>query len=277
MRAVINILSHINSMSSKDNPIIEDSPILLTSMDEFENERSSLLIKYFHSVIKEQLKDPNKQFILLVNSDISFKKYRSVWTNNPQQIDKLFVELTEKEDQKNPVLTPEQRNDIPKLVPIYTAEASDYYTDPETGTQYFPESIFNYDNNNYWKSVAEGKKELKIMFSKQERIKYMVIDFLESAKTEYEFEIGYNSGQKGNDGKAIYNFIRDPQDNDKRLSVKTELKDELQFIEFGSPILTTELVLNFTGKEAGVNYLFLIENDLSKEAIKSFLELKIEP
>ena len=102
MRAVINILSHNNSMSSKDNPIVEDSPTLLTSLDEFENDRSALLIKYIHTVIKEQLKDPNKQFILLVNSDISYKKYRSVWTNNPEQLDKLFVELTEKEDQKNP-------------------------------------------------------------------------------------------------------------------------------------------------------------------------------
>jgi hypothetical protein len=263
-------------MSSPDNPIVEDSPILLTSLDEFENERSALLIKYIHSVIKEQLKDPSKQFILLVNSDISYKKYRSIWTNNPEQLDKLFVELTEKEDQKNPVISPQERKDLPKLIQIYTAEANDYYTDPETGTQHFPENIFNYDNQNDWKSTIPENKELHIIFSKQERVKYLIVDFLDSKTKQYEFEIGYNTGQRDDRGKQIYNYIRDPQDSDKRLVVKTELQDELQFIEFGNPILTTELVLNFTSNEAGVNYLFLIENDLTKEAIKTFLEIKID-
>ena len=266
-------------MSSSENPIIEHNPILLKSMDEFENERSSLLVKLFHSQIKEQLKDPNKRFILLVNSDISFNKYRSVWTSDPNQIDKLFVELTEKEDQKDPVITPEEQKDIPKLVPIYTAEANDYYTDIETGLQYFPENIFNYDNNNCWKSINENipNKELKIIFNKQERIKYIVVDFLDSAQKQYNFEIGYNTGERSSrDGKFIYNFIKDSQNPDKRLVIKTELKDDLQFIEFDQPINSTELILNFTSKEAGVNYLFIIENDLSKEAIKTFLNLKVD-
>ena len=100
MRAVINILSHNNSMSSKDNPIVADSPTLLTSLDEFENDRSALLIKYIHTVIKEQLKDPSKQFILLVNSDISYKKYRSVWTNNPEQLDKTICRTNRKRRSK---------------------------------------------------------------------------------------------------------------------------------------------------------------------------------
>jgi hypothetical protein len=262
-------------MSSSDNPIVEDSPILLKSMDEFESERTALLVKDFHAKIKEQLKDPSKQFILLVNSDISYNKYRSIWTNNPQQLDKLFVELTEREDLKNPI-TPEQQKDVPKLVPIYTAEANDYYTDLETGTQYFPDSVFNYDTSKYWKSIIEENKELKIIFQKQERVKYVVIDFLDSINKQYEFEIGYNTGQKDNNGKKIYSYIRDPNDNDKRLLVKTELKNELQFIEFHTAILTTELVFNFTSKEAGINFLFIIENDVSKETIEAFLEIKID-
>ena len=104
----------------------------------------------------------------------------------------------------------------------------------------------------------------------------MVIDFLDSKNIEYEFEIGYNTDQKDKDGKFIYSYLRDPQNTDKRLVVKTELKDDLQFIEFNNPILTTEIILNFISKEAGVNYLFIIENDLSKESIKSFLEIKID-
>lgn len=266
-------------MSSSDNPIVENTPILLKSMDEFENERTNLLVKLFHSQIKEQLKDPNKQFILLVNSDISYKKYRSVWTSDPNQVDKLFVELTEKEDQKNPVITPEEQKDIPKLVPIYTVESNDYYTDTETGLQYFPENIFNYDNNNCWKSINKDipNKELKIIFNKQERIKYIVIDFLDSGIKQYDFEIGYNTGERSSKtGEFTYNFIRDFQDSNKRLVVKTELKDELQFIEFDQPIHSTELILNFTSPEAGVNYLYIIENDLSKESIKTFLNLKVD-
>jgi hypothetical protein len=262
-------------MSSSDNPIVEDSPILLKSMDEFESERSALLVKDFHAKIKEQLKDPSKQFILLVNSDISYKKYRSIWTNNPQQLDKLFVELTEREDLKNPI-SQEQEKDIPRLVPIYTAESNDYYTDQETGTQYFPDSVFNYETSKYWKSVIDENKELKIIFQKQERVKYVVIDFLDSLNKQYEFEIGYDTGEKDNNGKKIYMYIRDPKNADKRLVIKTELKNELQFIEFNTAILTTELVFNFTSKEAGINFLFIIGNDVSKETIEAFLEIKID-
>lgn len=262
-------------MSSPENPIIENDPVMLKSNDEFLNERTERLIKFFHAEIKEQLKDPSKQFILLVNSDISYKKYRSVWSNNSDQKDKLFAELTEKEDQQNPVITPEEQKDIPKLVPIYTAESNDYYTDPETGLQHFPESIFNYDNNNYWLSKIEDNKELKIIFDKGERIKYIVIDFLDAVNQKYSFEIGFNTTEKDNNGKPIYQYIADTQDPQKRLIINAEQKDELQFIEFDNPLFTTELILNFVSETAGVNYLFVIENDLSKEAIKAFLEINI--
>ena len=262
-------------MSSPENPIVENNPVALKSIDEFDNERTDRLIKFIHSTIKEQLKDPNKQFILLVNSDISYKKWVAKWSNNPQQLDHLFIELTEKEDQKDPVLPPEEIKDIPKLVPIFGATANDYYTDPETARQYFPDNIFNYDNNSAWKSLIEEDKTLRIQFNKTERIKFVVIDFLDSLTKQYQFEIGWNSGTRDkNTGNYIDYYIPDPTDREKRLVVTTDLKDELQYIEFSEPIITTELILNFTSKEAGVNYLFPIENDLSKEAINAFLEMK---
>lgn len=262
-------------MSSPENPIVENDPIILKSIDEFDNERTDRLVKFFHAAIKEQLKDPSKHFIVLTNSDISYKKWVAIWSNDPNQMDHLFGELTEKEDQKNPVMPPEEMKDVPKLVPIYSATANDYYTDPETSVQHFAENIFNYDNNNSWKSVIEGDKELRIGFQKSERVKYLVIDFLDSVNTEYSFEIGWNSGQRDKQtGNLIDYFIPDSQDPSKRLVVKSELKDDLQFIEFNQPLVTNEIILNFVSKEAGVNYLFPIENDLSKEAIKAFLEMK---
>ncbi len=262
-------------MSSPENPIVEDSPVILTSIDEFDNERTDRLIKFFHTAIKEQLKDPSKQFILLSNSDISYKKWVAVWSNNPNQKDHLFAELTEKEDQKNPVLPPEELKDIPKLVPIFSASANDYYTNPENSIQYFAENIFNYDNNNAWKSVIEGNKELRIQFNKSERVKYLVIDFLDSREKQYEFEIGWNSGTRDpQTGNLIDYYIQDPNNPTGRLVVKSELRDDLQFIEFDQPLITNEVILNFISPEAGVNYLFPIENDLSKEAIQAFLEIK---
>jgi hypothetical protein len=264
-------------MSSPENPIVENNPTALKSIDEFENERTDRLVKSFHTTIKEQLKDPNKQFILLTNSDISFKKWRAVWSNNPNQTDHLFEELTEKEDQKNPVLPPEELKDVPKLVPIYSASANDYYTDPENSRQYFAENIFSYDNNSAWKSILEGDKTLKIQFNKTERIKYIVIDFLDSKDKQYQFQIGWNSGTRDKQtGSFIDYYIPDSSNPEKRLVITTELKDDLQFIEFSDPLITTELVLNFISPEAGINYLFPIENDLSPEALQTFLQMKIE-
>lgn len=262
-------------MSSPENPIVENDPVILKSIDEFDNERTDRLIKFFHSTIKEQLKDPSKQFIMLVNSDISYKKWIAVWSNDPNQTDHLFEELTEKEDQKNPVLPKEEMEDIPKLVPIYSATANDYYTDPETGIQYFPENIFNYDNISSWKSVMDGNKTLRIQFNKSERIKYIVIDFVDSATKQYTFEIGWNSGIKDHEsGKFIDYYIPDADKPENKLLITSELKDDLQFIEFDNALVTSELILNFTSPEAGVNFLFPIENDLSKESIKAFLEMK---
>ena len=264
-------------MSSAENPIVENNPVILKSIDEFDNERTDRLIKFFHSTLKEQLADPSKRFILLVNSDISYKKWIAKWSNDPNQLDHLFEELTEKEDQKNPVIVPEEQKDVPKLVPIFSAEANDYYTDPETSIQHFPDNILNYDNNNDWKSIIDGNKTLRIKFNKTERIKYVVIDFLDSLTKQYEFEIGWNSGIKDKQtGNVIDYYISDPSDPEKRLSVKTELKDSLQYFEFNSPLITTELILNFTSPEAGINYLFPIENDLSKESIEAFLQMKVD-
>ena len=261
-------------MSSSENPIVEDNPVMLTSIDEFENERSDRLVKWFHSTLKEQLKDPTKQFIMLSNSDISYKKWVAVWANNPEQVNHLFAELTEKEDQQNPVVPPEVLQDQPKLVPIFAVESNDYYTDPETAVQHFPDNILNYDNNNSWRSIAEGDKTIRIKFNKTERIKYLVIDFLDSATKQYEFNIGWSS--RGANQQLQDYYISDPAIPDQRLSVQTELKDELQFIEFGTPLVTNEVILNFTSPEAGINYLFPIENDLSPEAIKAFLEINIK-
>lgn len=262
-------------MSSPENPIVENNPVALKSIDEFDNERTDRLVKFFHSVLKEQLKDPTKQFILLTNSDISYKKWRAEWANDPNQIGHLFEELTEKEDQKNPVVAPEELKDVPKLVPIYGATANDYYTDPETSYQHFPERIFDYDNNNSWKSIIAEDKELRIQFNKTERIKYVVIDFLDSLTKQYKFEIGWNSGTRDKQtGNLIDYYIPDANKPENRLVVTSELKDDLQFIEFDNALVTNELILNFVSSEAGVNYLFPIENDLSKDAIKAFLELK---
>jgi hypothetical protein len=261
-------------MSSPENPIVENDPVVLKSIDEFDNERTDRLVKFFHANLKPELKDPNKHFIVLTNSDISYKKWRAIWSNDPNQLDHLFAELTEKEDQKNPVLPPEELKDVPKLIPIFSASANDYYTDPETSRQYFPDNIFNYDNNNYWKSIIEEDKELRIQFQKTERVKYLVIDFLDSTTKQYEFEIGWNSGVRDKKtGNLIDYYIPDSKTGNGRLKVTSELKDELQFIEFSTPLVTNELILNFTSKEAGVNFLFPIENDLSKEAIKAFLEM----
>src|SRR6187551_2376084 len=232
-------------MSSPENPIVENNPVMLTSIDEFENERTERLIKFFHSTLKEQLKDPNKHFILLVNSDISYKKWIAKWSNDPNQVDHLFAELTEKEDQKDPIAPPEELKEVPKIIPIFIVESNDYYTDPETSIQHFPDNILNYDNNNSWKSTIEGDKTLRIKFNKTEHVKYVVIDFLESLTKQYTFEIGWSSGQRDKNTGAVFDYyISDPTNPEKRLSITTTLKDDLQYFEFGVPLVTTELILN---------------------------------
>lgn len=265
----------LNQEEFNPNPINEVPAYAFKSGDEFYNDKALPAIKYIHHSIKSRLGDSEHvQFIILTNTDGSFEKWKAEWANNPNLIGKIFREIKDKSELADPVPiqdTTKAPDNYIDVAEIFTAEANDYYTDPDTQVQHFAESIFKYDNDNYWLSKAEGLKQLKIIFNKVETITNLIIDWYKGTETVYEYKIIYNTTERDSNGKPIYDYLRDSETHEP-LSLRNDQQSEIQVIQLGE-LLTNEIVLEFSSPTGGINYLYPVKNKVSLDTIKSFLQL----
>lgn len=245
---------------------------LLGVSDEFTNDKSNLLIRYFHAAIKKHLKDPEKRFLLLVNKDINQKEWLVNWSNDPSEEGKTFVAFDMVKDITNFKMgNPTVDNSIPKPIKPYDAYATDYKTD-EDGTQHFPTECLKFNNKNYWYSdtrVEQLESQTRLIsfrFRTSQIIKYFCINFHLPDKVEQVFDIIYETNQydeKTGNPKAVLAFA----------NVKNLMTDGLQIIEFEEPILTKGISLRYKSPIGAINYVFVLDKELSDAQLNMFLDV----
>lgn len=263
---------NINNVTDRDQST--HNKRLLAVADEFTNDKSNLLIRYFHSAIKKYLKDPEKHFKLLVNKDVNAKEYEVIWANDPSEEGKIFVNFDTVKDINNFKMgNPNKTVDdtIPKAIKPYDAFATDYKTD-ENGTQHFPTETLMFNDKNYWYSDTpveqlDGKTRLiSFRFRTPQIIKYVCINFYKPDSIEQIFDIIYETDQfdpKTGNPKAILAFA----------NVKNLMTDGLQIIEFEEPILTKGVSLRYKSNIGAINYVFVLEKELSDAQLNMFLDV----
>lgn len=235
---------------------------LLGTADEFHNDKSSYLVKMFHSSIKPYLMNPEKQFILLTNDDVNMTKFTSIWSNDPKKENLKFMAVGEKD-----VVVRDQ--DMPKIIQPVDATATDYKTDMNTHIQHFPTNILKFNNNDFWLSDAElnpqEKRVISIRFNGMVKIKYLGINFVDPDKIRQKFDIVFKTDQRTELGEDVYYLAATDFEN-------LEF-DGIQLITFDDTIVTSEIVLDFKSPIAAINYVIAIENEMKPEALNMFLHV----
>lgn len=246
-----------------DNRIIGKSKLLLKSIDEFTNDKTEYMVKMFHSKIREQLKDPNKQFIVLTNENMNRNEFKCIFANNPDLKKRKFTMIPEDERQHlKATLNQSRLSDTPKIVPLKDATSNSYVTDEDTYVQHFPTEVLKYNTHNWWYSDIKEEKLLKIELAKLNRVKYIGINFRDPANIKQSFNVLYKTDKLDDKGEPILKMVA------KGL---TNFPDEgIQLVEFEKPILTDEIYLFITSDVAAINYVIAIENELSDKAIAMF-------
>lgn len=234
---------------------------LLGVADEFHNQKSSYLIKMFHSAIKEHLLNPEKQFILLTNDDINMTKYTSIWANDPSKEHIKFMAVG-----NGDVVIRDK--DMPKIIYPKDATATDYKTDPETGVQHFPTNILKFNNKDSWISdvelMAQEKRTLSIVFHGLTKVKYLGVNFVDPDKIKQKFDIIFKTDQRTELGEDVYTLAATDFENMEF--------DGVQLITFVDPIVTTEIVFDFKTIGA-INYVIAIADEMKPEALSMFLHI----
>lgn len=249
----------INNVSDNKQSLYQRN--LLAVNDEFTNEKSNLLIKLFHSSIKQYLKDPNKHFKLLVNKNVNNSEYEVIWANDPKDEGMIYVP-------KKDVIEPKDTS-LPRPIFPIDALASDYKTD-EDGTQHFPTETLKLTEENYWISdrpieqIETKTRKIVYRFEKRRPIKYVGINFHNPSELKQVFDISFMIDQYERNGnqKEILAFK----------DVSNLPTDGIQIVEFIKPVITDAIALTFqtTGQ---INYLIVIENEMTDEQLNMFLSV----
>lgn len=250
-----------------DNRIVPKSKLLLSSIDEFTNDKTEQLIKLFHSRIKAQLNDPSKKFILLINENMNENEFKVIWANNPLLENKMFVKQPEDERKLlTPSLSKNLISDTPKIVPLKDAMSNSYVT-TDRG-QHFPTEILKFSDNSFWYSDIKEDKLLTIQFLKLSRVKYIGINFHEPSRIQMVFDVMYKTDKRDENGEHIIKKVASDLEN--------KPEDGIQIVEFKEPILTDEIYLFFKptkSDEAGVNYVIVVENELTQNGMQMFTNI----
>lgn len=239
---------------------------LLAVNDEFTNERSSALIKFFHDAIKKQLSDPTKQFLLLTNTNMNNNQFKVIWANEPTLEEELLVfEKDTKDLQFKAVKDPT----LPKPIFPIDAIASDYKTDDD-GTQHFATECLKLNNDNYWMSdrplnqIETNVRKIVYVFPKRQKIKFFGINFFKPKEIKQLFDMSFITDQ----------FDRRTGNRSEILAFKnvTNLPtDGIQLLEFKNPIITDAIALTFRSDVGAINYVLAIENEMNNEQLEMFL------
>lgn len=238
--------------------------ILLGSADEFHNDKSSYLIKLFHSSIKQYLLNPEKQFILLTNDDINMTKFTSIWSNDSNKENQKFMMVGTKD-----ILVKD--TDMPKIIQPIDASATGYTTDPSTQIQHFPTNILKFNNVAMWKcdtsfeELPDKKRTLSVIFNGMVKIKYLGINFVDPEKIKQKFDILFKTDQRTELGEDVYYLAATDFENMEF--------DGIQLITFDDQIVTSEIVLDFKSDIGAINYVVAIENVMREEAMSMFLHV----
>lgn len=250
-----------------DNRIVPQSKLLLSSVDEFTNDKTDHLVKMFHSSIKAQLHDPDKRFILLVNENVNENEFKVIWANNPQYENTLFIKQPEDERKLlSQSIGKTKISDTPFIVPLKDAMSNSYVTTDQG--QHFPTEILKYSDNSFWYSDIKEDKLLTVQFLKLSRVKYIGINFYDPARIQMVFDVMYKTDKRDENGEFIIKKIASDLEN--------KPEDGIQIIEFKEPILTEEIYLFFKitkSNEAGVNYVIVVSNELTQNGLQMFTNI----
>lgn len=253
--------------------------VLLRSPDEFHNSKTEQLIKLFHSKVKQQLVDstrgsmPDSTTFVLLTSSPNSDEYKCIWANNPNLVGESFAKrqpLEEEEEDVDHMLrmgNELKKSDAPIIVPIKEIGVSHHSTD--ANGRHFGSEALKYSKTNYWLAGEEFKDEIKAMtvtLQKLSKVKYIGISFYDPTNIKQVFDVLYRTESRDEKGNPILKTVVTEISN-----FQEGLEEaELQFIEFEEPVLTREIYLIFKSDVAAVNFIMLIENTLSEEALAMF-------
>lgn len=260
----------INNVNDRKQP--EFSRNLLSVNDEFTNEKSSSLIKFFHEAIKQYLTDPSKEFLLLTNTNVNKAQWKVIWANEPTLEDEILV--FEKDSEQFKFRGPTDPT-LPKPIFPIDAVASDYKIDDDN-TQHFPTECLKLNNDKYWISerpvnqIETGIRKIVFKFAKRQTIKYFGINFHKPDEIEQVFDMSFMTDQ----------FDRNTGDRQEILAfrnIKNLKTDGIQILEFTNPIITDAIALTFHKDSIGaINYVLAIENPMSMDQLEMFLSVSSE-
>lgn len=264
----------INNVSDKKQSL--NSPKLLRVPDEFTNDRTNLLVRYFHANIKNSLKDPTKRFRLLENTNVNDNEHKCIWSNDPSEIGKIFVPFDTIKQLTNFKLgnsseTQISDDTIPTLIKPYDASATDYKTDPQTGIQHFPTECLKFNNRNFWFSdtpveqIPDKVRLISFRFRTPQQISYICINFHLPKEIRQTFDVIYETDRFDNQGnpQAIVAFK----------DVTNLTTEGIQIIGLDKPILTKGLHLRYKSSVGAINYLGVLPNKLSDAQMNMFLDV----
>lgn len=241
---------------------------ILAVNDEFVNEKSSGLVKYFHSAIKQHLTDPTKQYLLLENTNMNKQRWQVIWANEPTLEGEILVY---EKDSKEFQFRGTKDTTLPKPIFPIDALASDYKTDDD-GTQHFPTECLKLNNDNYWISDRElhlidtRVRKIVFTFPKKQHIKYFGINFYKPDEIKQQFDVSFMTDQydrRTGDRSEIPAFK----------GVTNLMTEGIQLLEFKNPIITDAIALTYTSRIGAINYVCVIENQMSDEQLEMFLSV----
>ena len=241
----------------------KNSKVLLKAVDEFTNDRTNRMLQRIHQKIKNSLRDPNKNFLILENVDIMKEDWICTFANDPNLEKKIFIQKPDINKEENLRSMRQEDSDLPELVEIVDAESLNF-TNDENGTHY-PTDVLKYSNSSYWYSDNPAPKILTLRFKKLSRLAYIGINFHDPEHLDQVLNIAYRTDKRDPaTGKVI---IKEIANGIQNLKV-----DSIQLIQFAEPILTYELYITVTSEFAAINYVLGIKNKLSQEALEMFID-----
>lgn len=248
-----------------DRKVVRKPKHLLTAHDEFTNAKSDLGIRLFHSEIKKYLDDKTKEFVLLVNNDINKNVWSAKWANNPELIGLEFIEKPDLDVDQNLSMR-QTDSELPITVQIIDASSPSYISD-ENG-QHYPDQVLKYSNSTYWFSDDPNPKFLTLRFKKMSFVKYIAINFHQPDKYEQTYNILYKTDKHDIEtGESLISqIVKD---------VKSQPVDGLQIVVLDKPILTDEIYIDVISPYAAINYITVISNELSEEALDMFINSNV--